>query len=494
MSKIGFNLLRESWLPVRRRSGERGFARPSRVTDGLGSENEIIAFDWGRADLDAACLELMIGLVSTACPATILSGADWRQWWKEPPTADELDAAFAPLVHAFNLDGDRPRFMQDLELREGSEENVGALLIDNPGENTVKKNTDLFVRRGRIDVLSRGAAAMTIYQLQTFAPSGGAGHRTGLRGGGPVTCTVLSDRDEERALWHRIWLNAHATREWLEAATGEKPIFPWLVPTRVSDKGRNTTPVHTHPACVLWGMPRRIRLELRDNTDRRPCALTGVIDDVVVETYVTRPHGNKYEAFGLRHPLTPHYRQKAGDAEWLPLHPQPGNPGYGDWIGLVIEDKDELRMPPAIVEVANERLDRLGHAGLARLHIAGFDMDNMKARGFVEHELPFTVLPEEDRKEVDLALGRLIRAAREVESILGYAVALTLGEMKRDQGQRWIAGERFWAETEPAFLTLAAGLPHRLRDEKRKTRWWRASGSTRSLVRRAGSSTRPCRR
>ncbi|MGG2362666.1 type I-E CRISPR-associated protein Cse1/CasA, partial [Salmonella enterica] len=81
------------------------------------------------------------------------------------------------------------------------------LLIESPGANTLKKNLDHFVRRGRVEVLAPAAAAMALFTLQTFAPSGGAGHRTSLRGGGPLTTLVrpgtvagLSD-----ALWPLLW-------------------------------------------------------------------------------------------------------------------------------------------------------------------------------------------------------------------------------------------------------------------------------------------------
>ena len=68
---------------------------------------------------------------------------------------------------------------------------VGALLIDTPGANALRKNTDLFVKRGRIEVLSRAAAAIGLFTLSAYAPAGGAGIRTSLRGGGPLTTLLL---------------------------------------------------------------------------------------------------------------------------------------------------------------------------------------------------------------------------------------------------------------------------------------------------------------
>ena len=79
-------------------------------------------------------------------------------------------------------------------------------------------------------------------------------------------------------------------------------------------------------------MPRRIRLYFQPNVDRRACDLTDIIDDVIVCTYRTRPHGASYAAW--KHQLSPHYRQKT-TTEWLPSDGQPGRVGYRHWAELV---------------------------------------------------------------------------------------------------------------------------------------------------------------
>ena len=95
-----------------------------------------------------------------------------------------------PLAPAFNLLGDAPRFLQDLEPLEGRGNPPGMLFIDSAGDSTAKKNADLMVRRGRYDALPLPLAAMALYTLQAFVPSGGAGHRTSMRGGGPLVTLV----------------------------------------------------------------------------------------------------------------------------------------------------------------------------------------------------------------------------------------------------------------------------------------------------------------
>ena len=105
-----------------------------------------------------------------------------------------LDAAFAPLVHAFDLDGPGPRFLQDIEDLPGEPDTPETLLIEAPGGSTRRKNTALLVKPDRVTRLSRPAAAMALFTLQCYAPAGGRGNLTSLRGGGPLT-TLAAARD-----------------------------------------------------------------------------------------------------------------------------------------------------------------------------------------------------------------------------------------------------------------------------------------------------------
>ena len=77
--------------------------------------------------------------------------------------------------------------MQDFEALDCEPWPVSRLLIEAPGENTEKENKDLFQKRGQTPSLGLPAAAMALFTLQIYASSGGDGHRTSLRGGGPLT-------------------------------------------------------------------------------------------------------------------------------------------------------------------------------------------------------------------------------------------------------------------------------------------------------------------
>lgn len=432
------NLLAASWLPVVRRHSGACTIRPAQIID-THTDDPIISVAWPRPDFRIATLELLIGLLTTACPP---STRTWDRWFRSPPTPDALDEAFAPFVPAFNLDGDGPRFMQDREDLQTDPSGIEQMLIETPGDATKQKNTDLLVHRDQIGTLGRPAAAMALYTLQSWAPAGGAGIRTGLRGGGPLVTLALPSPSP--TLWELVWANVPA---------GGKPpdqddfllVFPWLAPTVQSDDKTTVTPDDAHPLQAWWGMPRRIRLDFRDGDGR--CGLTGAPDSVQVTGFRQRPRGANYNAWGLKHPLTPHYQPKAG-GEYLPTHPQPGGIGYRDWIGLVLPSNDKNKLPAACI--ATWRDTRAPYGTRPRILAAGFDMDNAKARSFIEAEMPLN-----DTATDELAYD-LVQAAEIVAALLRMGVRSGLyssgATVKPDALVFSTARERLWEETEAAFF------------------------------------------
>lgn len=453
MTLSPFSLLAASWLPVRRRSGAIERIRPAEIATRF-DDDPIVAFAWGRPDFDAAAREFMIGLFATAFPPE--DRRAFRKYWHEPPGAAQLDEAFTPFAEAFILDGEGPRFGQDLDpLAEADFVPVASLLIEAPGANTTKENKDLFQKRGQVEALSRAAAAMALFALQTFAPSGGAGHRTSLRGGGPLT-TIVAPRDGDAPLWRLLWLNTpNPNRTYPPAGEAKPVIFPWLAPTIASEgkQPRTVSPASSHILQAFWGMPRRIRLVVEPNSSSVVCPLTGTTDDFIVTGYRTRPYGVSYAAF--EHELSPYYRPKEKDP-WLPVHPQPGGVLYRDWPS-VAGAATELERPGRIVSVASDRLAALEETGdqvFARLIAAGFDMDNMKARGFVETEMPLFLPPQDYRDEFDRAVRSFVAAADLGASATAIAVRTALaGERADGKASRFATlRERFFIETEAAFF------------------------------------------
>lgn len=455
MPDVSLSLLGEPWLPVLRADGARHWIRPAEITDGF-DENPVVAFAWGRADFDAAAREFMIGLLAVVCAGR--RERQWLDWYDRPPSPEMLDELFAPLASAFELFGPGPAFMQDIDPLTDEAVPVAQLLIEAPGANTLKKNLDHFVRRGRIEVLSPAAAAMALFTLQTFAPSGGAGHRTSLRGGGPLTTLVrpgVSTMAKPDTLWRLMWANTSfaATPPSVDAT-----LFPWLGPTRVSDKGQLTNETDINPLQAFWGMPRRIRLDWIANDDAVPCGLTGQVAPMVVRHYRTRPWGTNYGT--VRHPLSPHYLSKTG-GEWLPVHGQPGRVGWRQWLGLVAAPAGDTSRPADAVVAATRRLqdrseaERLG----ARLVVAGYDMDNMKARDFIEAEMPLHLVAPEIADRFYGLVGQAVEAgrlvARQLTGALQHAVRGPDAPMQ-DGGITAQGRDLFWQATEQPFHRLLA--------------------------------------
>lgn len=454
-----FSLLEAAWLPIRRRSGANSLIRPAEIASHM--DDPIVAFAWGRPDFDAASREFMIGLLATAFPPPADNQRAWQALWRTPPRVEQFDEAFAPFAEAFALDGDGPRFMQDFEVLGDAEETpVSGLLIDAPGANTIKENKDLFQKRGQAEFFSRPAAAMALFALQTFAPSGGAGHRTSLRGGGPLT-TLATPADDD-SLWALLWLNTPPENENFAPPRDEQDrVFPWLAKTFVSDgkparlvaPSAERAPWTAHVLQAFWGAPRRIRLIFTDNVERAPCPLTGRIDDVIATGFRTRPWGVSYHE-SFRHPLSPYYRPKGKDP-WLPVHPQPGGVPYRDWPKLA-GPGDEESQPARMTAMAQDRLrgDYVIDAGLIA---CGYDMDNMKARGFVEAHMPLFVLSREAsvaaRSQIDGFARRLVEAADLSASAVGIAVRTALAGERADGKAAPFAAlrERFFQDTEIAF-------------------------------------------
>ena len=298
------------------------------------------------------------------------------------------------------------------------------------------------------------AAAMALFTLQSWAPSGGAGNRTGLRGGGPMVTLALPTAPDHDALWRLVWANLPC---------GAKPepsefprIFPWLAPTLTSEGTRIVTPdADAHRLQAFWGMPRRIRLIFEDRATPSACELTGEPATTLAIGWRQRPRGANYAAWGRIHPLTPHYQVKLGE-EWLPLHPQPGGVGYRHWLGLVMGSSDQLRLPADCISTWFDRLDDADEPAESRMLVAGFDMDNMKARAFVESEMPLPLGATASRERLFGLAAAMVSAAEEAARLLRKAVRDALfspgASVKLDADLFQRLRESFWEQTEPRFL------------------------------------------
>lgn len=467
------NLLQEKWLQARSRTQGRVRIAPAGVTD-----PDIINLAMPRADFQGAAYQWLLGLLQTACPPD--NPADWLDWYEQPPSENTLAEAFAPFVSAFELDGDGPRFMQDLDpLEEARIAPVSGLLIDAPGANGIKNNTDFFVKRGQAQQLCADCAALALYTIQANGPAGGAGFRTGLRGGGPLTTLILPD-EANSSLWHKLWLNVvpmdrltQKGQTCTAARADDSRIFPWLAPTPTSEaKGSEQYPEQWHPLHPYWSMPRRFRLLFEDQA--ASCDVCGRESDKVVCQVRAKNYGINY-AGPWRHPLTPYrYDPKKPDTPPWSKKGRPGDIDYRHWSAFVFQDHDRVGAEPAVVvkDFTQNKYDFYrdeaedGHTSThpskqVRLWVFGFDLDNMKARGWKDTQMPLLPVPAERldvfREWVGEFLDIVQATAREVSDRIRHA---WFKDPKKVPGDTSHLTGAFFAATQAEFFDTL----RRLRD------------------------------
>lgn len=452
-----YNLIDEQWIPVRCRSGDRRWIAPWQM---MNEADPPLRPDSGRPDFDGALLQFLIGLMqTTAVPA---DNKEWRSMVSAPLPEDELRRKFESVRAAFHLDGEGPRFMQDLTLgdSEGEEAEIASLLIDSPGE------FDHFVKRDRVSALSRQAVATALFTLQTNAPSGGRGHRTGLRGGGPLT-TILSGA----TLWETVALNLLTevdVREFLPGGfSGDRSPFPWMRPTTTSERNQTLTPDGTPAMELYWAMPRRIRVNF--DAQDQACSLYPS-QTAAARSIRAKAYGNNYGE-GFLHPLTPYTTQKG--ASLIPRKGRASAFQYRDWVSITL---GTVEARPARVILNSLRLRGLG---ARRLELFGYDMDNMKPVAF---RWSRTLLPG------DLEEGQRVQLADEAQrrtAAAGYVLAQLRsklrqaweGEHPAGRGEMATCDEEFWSATEGAFFESIGAAIAALGDESllnhRREEWLR---------------------
>ncbi len=451
------NLIDAPWIPVRRADGTQDWVSPLVIGD-----PDIVALDASRADFNGALAQFLIGLLQTTTPIDSLS--EWRDYLDSPPDATSLEGWFAPVREAFMLDGDGPRFMQDHTLPADAEAKpIAALLLESPGEQSLKFNTDHFIKRDTISAACADCATHALLTLQLNAPAGGAGHRTSLRGGGPLTTLVISASETGRTLWRDLWLNARERSVFLAQCgdpekTDPQYSFPWLADIAQLQKEKGDfSPLQGHPSHVFWAMPRRIRLDF-DTVHVAACDLCGRHSDRLLARYTTKNYGLNYKG-SWNHPFSPYYENKP--EEWLPVHPQLGGYGYRHWLPWVLGASRQGRSQrPA--SVVTSFLTHHHHTGQFRLWAFGYDMNNMKACCWYESTLPIYGLAESDLRSqefVQAVVGQLVEGANLVALYVHDSVKQAwFGVGTELRGDLSFVDVSFYADTESEFYELLKRL------------------------------------
>ncbi|EFK08613.1 CRISPR system CASCADE complex protein CasA [delta proteobacterium NaphS2] len=442
------NLINDPWIPVIRELGKDRIA-PWQIVE---RDNPVMEIDAPRPDFQGALYQFLIGLLQTCFAPE--DEDEWEIYWEEWPEPERLKQAFVNPVSAFELyNSEGVAFMQDYDLPDGKGKEIAALLIEAPGEKTIVDNLDHFVKRNQIAGFCPACTAMALFTLQINSPSGGAGQRVGLRGGGPLT-TLIVPQGNGSQLWEKLWLNVLSVEELPGMDSVDSAIMPWLSPTRLSDdNGRITTPSDVHTLQMYWGMPRRIRLESSEGSDK--CDLCGRETDSVYRHYRTKKHGINYDG-PFVHPLTPYRFDDKKKNPPLSLKGQKSGLGYRHWLSLAFQDLDRGEKAAKIVQFFNEeRGQSLFGSSSAALWCFGYDMDNMKARCWYEAHFPVFSLDKNQKENLVAWAGELIAVAREAVKILRNQIKAARFRRPGDaKGDMTFVDQQFWEETEQDFYRL----------------------------------------
>lgn len=456
------NLIHDEWIPVRRRNGDKIKIAPWQITEDIGTENEIVELAAPRPDFNGALIQFLIGLIQTTC--TPKNTGEWRKWFNNPPQSEELKKRFETIKYAFNLDGDGQRFMQELGLvkeKKYSVETIDKMIIDMPGEQTLKFNSDHFIKRNTVNQLCPNCMTMALFTLQLNAPSGGAGHLTSLRGGGPLTTLICG-----KNIWETTWSSILEENKFRECANFGKNDddykFTWLTSKRNSENGLKTTPKDVHPAQLYWATPRRIFAIFENAQRQTTCDLCGEKTEQIVKQYCTKPRGTDYKG-NWQHPLSPMYfktgnKKKNESDMWLPVH-QHEHLGYKHWLGYVLNENDngkDKRRPALVVSnmINNEATD-------FRVWAFGYDMDNMKACCWHEGIMPVLLVDKKYREAFIYYSANLIKAADNVAKYLAWYIKAALYNLEIETNKNKNFGfikTQFWKETETGFYNILKNL------------------------------------
>ena len=458
------NLINEPWIPVHLRDGTTKLITPWQLTV---TENPVVALDAVRPDFNAALLQFLIGLLQTAASPT--TEEEWVDWLETPPTPDDLKDRFTPYSYAFDLQDAKGSFMQDFNTLDNSGfTGIAQLLIEAPGDNAIKNNKDLFIKRGQIDTICPSCTTIALLTLQINAPAGGQGHRTSLRGGGPLSTLVVPDEQAELPddLWRRVWLNVLSSSDMIALSGDENrlappDLFPWLAATRTSEKtgGQETTPLDTHPLQMYWAMPRRIRVKW-DTGLSGQCDICNASTKNLISQYSTQNYGINYTG-AWRHPLSPYSVTANGD--WLAQHAQPDGLTYQHWLRLAMHDSNQEPTYFNAITVARYlRISKDWEESL-RLHVFGYDMDNMKARCWYEATFPLLTVPEAIRFEFSKRVQTLTETAGEFAGFVRSTVKdAWFKRPKEAKGDLSFLTKSFYQNTETDFFSAVRELQIKL--------------------------------
>lgn len=448
------NLLTQPWIKVVK-EGEGSTIAVDEITVPGVTE---LAFT--RMDFNGGIYQMLIGLLQTAlAPKNV---KQWKQWYYQPPSRQQLSEAFAPHLPAFEMHRENgPAFMQDLTLDEAEYNTIASLLLVTPGGKTLKDNTDHFIKRGVVEKTCPSCTAAALYCMQSMSSSGGVGYRTSLRGGGGGLATLIIPDNPASTLWQKLWLNVvvPSDESFFNTEHNQKEdTFPWLCETPTSEKkGSEVLPNDVNPLQMFWGMPRRIRLDTVV-TEAGYCDLCGAESEINYTRFKAKNYGINY-GDGWSHTLTPYRHDPKNVNPPLSIKGKQGGLSYKDWLGLVIGEKQTGETPATVVQhFLNKKYYKLDKIDRDfRLWCFGYDMDNAKVRCWYEHTMPLVDLSGVEKEQFMERIEQYLHLARETAMALRKAVKEAWSNRPKDiKGDISKVDNGFWQSTERDFFKLVA--------------------------------------
>jgi CRISPR system Cascade subunit CasA len=205
-------------------------------------------------------------------------------------------------------------------------------------------------------------------------------------------------------------------------------------------------------------MPRRIKL-VPSNDAYGTCDLCGMQIDVATKEYITLNYGVNYVGEWV-HPLTPYRFDPQKEKPPLSLKGQKGGLGYRHWVSLTLAHSDNGDCAARVATTyMSERARDIGSQKIARLWCSGYDMDNMKARCWYDHTLPFFYLEKDQKENVFSWSSDLINSAWDVVINLRQQVKAAWfrrpGDIKGDMNAVTL---EFWQQSESDFYKILSQL------------------------------------
>lgn len=373
------NLLQSEWLPT-----DCGLQTPLQALQSASS------IKWPRGDWNAATFCFLHALLQTAVVLKPERCPDRDAW--------EVIADCPPSNLGTWLDMDLGDAPWECPTADGLV-SIGRLLPETPGENALKKASDIGRWSQEVpEALSLPEATIAVISDNFWGTRIGTGYRQGARGEQPLT-TLLESGERGASLWKNLWLNVMPADIW-QRRFGKDTLsfeFPWKQPLGNTE----ITPKNAHSLTILWQMPRRWRL---------------VFDaDGWVRNVHRENGGRNYSGWERLHPLTPYFVK--ADGTWVAAKVAP-HTGFDDWAAIALQLSSKTQPATVVVEF----MQSAWRGEPIRLRCCGWALGDAGAIGtWVDHVVPYYQKSEDQAALVEKAIAEAENQRKQLAGVLAVA-------------------------------------------------------------------------